>query len=85
MNNARRKLEIPMPAVMLCKTPMNGRGETCRSIGKRKTKYACVVEADESMETVKIFWGRQRLRTSTLTRERRITFSNPTSRRLNAG
>ena len=27
---------------------MNGSGETCRSIGKHKTKYACIVEADES-------------------------------------
>ena len=49
MKNARRKLEIPMPSAMLCKTPISGRSETCRSIGKHKTKYACVVEADESM------------------------------------
>ena len=27
MKNARRKLEIPMPAAMLCKTPVNCRGE----------------------------------------------------------
>ena len=47
--HARRKLEIPMPAAMPCKTPINGRGETCRSIGKHKTKYACIVEADESL------------------------------------
>ena len=47
MRNARRKLEIPMPAAMSCKTPINSRGETCRSIGKRKTKYACIVDADE--------------------------------------
>ena len=46
MNNTRRKLEIPMPAAMPCKTS-SGR-ETCRSIGKHKTKYACIVEADES-------------------------------------
>ena len=31
-----------------CKTPIKGRGETCRSIGKHKTEYSCVVEADES-------------------------------------
>ena len=34
---------------MLCKTPINSRGETCRSIGKSKTKYACIVDADETM------------------------------------
>ena len=49
MKNARRKLDIPMPAAMLCKTPANCRGETCLSIGKRKTKCACIVDADESM------------------------------------
>ena len=38
-----------MPAAMPCKTLVNCRGETCRSIGKHKTKYACVVDADESM------------------------------------
>ena len=49
MENARRKLEIPMPAEMPCKTPTNCRGETCRNIGKRKTRYACIVDASESM------------------------------------
>ena len=49
MKNARRKLEIPMPAAMPCKTPTNCRGETCRNIGKSKTKYACIVDADETM------------------------------------
>ena len=39
-----------MPAAIPCKTQKN-RGETCRSIGKNKTKYACVVDADESMRT----------------------------------
>ena len=38
MENARRKLEIPMPASMPCKTPLNFRDETHRNIGKRKTK-----------------------------------------------
>ena len=47
--NARRKLEIPMPAAMPCKTPVNCRGETCRSVGKSKTKYACIVDGAESM------------------------------------
>ena len=49
MKNARRKLEIPMPAAMPCKTPVNCRGETCSSTGKRKTKYACLVDTDEYM------------------------------------
>ena len=45
--SARRKLEIPMSAAMPCKTPVNCRGETHRNIGKRRTKFACVVGADE--------------------------------------
>ena len=49
MKNARRKLEITMPAAMPCKAPVNCRGETCRNFGKHKTKYACIVDADESM------------------------------------
>ena len=40
MKNARRKFEIPMPVAMPCKTPTNCCGETCRSVGKHKTKYA---------------------------------------------
>ena len=47
MKAARRKLEVPMPAAMPCKIPMKSSGETHRNIGKRKTKYACVVDADE--------------------------------------
>ena len=47
--NASRKLEIPMPAAMPCKSPVNCRREACRSIGKRKTKCACIIDADESM------------------------------------
>ena len=49
MKAARRKLEVPMPAAMPCKTTVKSSGETTRNIGKRKTKYACVVDADESM------------------------------------
>ena len=49
MKAARRKLEVPMPVAMPCKTPINSRGETCRSIEKSKTKYACIVDADETM------------------------------------
>ena len=48
MKAARRKLEVPMPAAMPCKIPIKSSGETHRNIGKRKTKYACVVDADES-------------------------------------
>ena len=48
MENACRKMEVPMPAAMPCKIPINSSGETHRNIGKRKTKYACVVDADES-------------------------------------
>ena len=48
IKKARRKLEIPMPAAMPCKIPIQSSGETHRNIGKRKTKYACVVDADES-------------------------------------
>ena len=47
MKAARRKLEDPMPAAMPCKIPIKSSGETHRTIGKRKTKYACVVDADE--------------------------------------
>ena len=43
-----RKLEIPMPAA----TPFNLQRcpyrETCCAVGEHKTKYACIVEADES-------------------------------------
>ena len=49
MRNARRKLEIPMPAAMPCKTPVKCRGETCRNVGKHKTECACIVDADASM------------------------------------
>ena len=48
MNNGRRKLEIPMPAAMHCKTPINSDGEIYCGTGKSKTKHACIVEADES-------------------------------------
>ena len=48
MKNVRRKLEILVLAAMPCKTPINSLGEVYCGIGKHKTKYACVVEADES-------------------------------------
>ena len=48
MKAARRKLAVPMAAAMPCKTPINSSGETHRNFVKRKTKYACIVDADES-------------------------------------
>ena len=48
MKAARRKLGVPMPAAMPCKIPTKRSGEIHRSIGKRKMKYACVTDADES-------------------------------------
>ena len=48
MKNARRKLQIPMPAAMLCKIQCEKYRETCRVEKKCKTKCACIVEADGS-------------------------------------
>ena len=48
MKAARRKLEVPMPAAMPCKIPIKSSGETHRNVGERKTKYSCIVDADES-------------------------------------
>ena len=49
MKNACRKLETPIPAAMPCKTSLCRSGrETCR-VEEHKTKYACTVEADESL------------------------------------
>ena len=48
MKAARSKLEVPMPAAMPCKVPIKNSGETHRNIGKRKTKRACVIDANES-------------------------------------
>ena len=49
MKHARRKLEIPMAAAMLCRLQHHKHRETCCTVGQHKTKYACIVEADESM------------------------------------
>ena len=49
MKNARSKLEIPMPAAMPCSLQLHKHRETCCTVGQHKTKYACTVEADESM------------------------------------
>ena len=48
MNAAPRKLEVPMPAAMLCRIPFKSIGEPHCNIEARKTKYACVVDADEN-------------------------------------
>ena len=48
MKNARRKLEVPMPAAMRCKIQREKYWETCRVEKNCKTNYACIVEADES-------------------------------------
>ena len=45
--NARRKSEVPMPAAMPCKIRGGKYRETCRNPDASKTKYACIVEADE--------------------------------------
>ena len=50
MESARRKLEIPLPAAMHCKTSLcRSSRETCSTIGEHKTRDACIVEADESV------------------------------------
>ena len=41
--NARRKLEVPMPAPMPCKIRGRKYRETCSTSDTRKTKYACIV------------------------------------------
>ena len=48
MKADRRKLEVPMPAAVPCKIPIKSSGETHRNIRTRKTKYACIVDDDES-------------------------------------
>ena len=48
MKNARRKLEIRIPAAMPCKTPINSGGETHCGVGNNMTKHGCIDEADES-------------------------------------
>ena len=47
IKNARRKLEVPMPAAMPCKIRGRKYKETCRNPDTLKTKYACTIEADE--------------------------------------
>ena len=40
-----------MPAAMPCRLQLHRHRETCGTVGQHKTKYACIVEADESMMT----------------------------------
>ena len=51
MKNARGKFEITMPAAMPCRIQLNQHRETCGNVGQHKTKYACIVEANESEDT----------------------------------
>ena len=46
--NARRKLEVPMAGAMPCRTRREEYMETCSVLDNCDTKYACIVEADES-------------------------------------
>ena len=43
MKNARRKLEVPMPAAMPCKSRREEYREPCRGTENCETKYACIV------------------------------------------
>ena len=47
--HARRKSEVPMPAAMLCKIRRQKYKGICRTPDTRKTKYACIDEADEDL------------------------------------
>ena len=48
VKNERKKLEIRMEAAMPCKIRKNRHRKTCSPSDIRKTKMACIVEADES-------------------------------------
>ena len=48
MKYARRKLDIPMPAAMPCRLQLHKHRETCCTVGQHKTRYAFIVEAEES-------------------------------------
>ena len=48
IKKARRKLEIPMPAALPLGLQLHQHRNTCGTVGPHKTKYACIVEADES-------------------------------------
>ena len=38
-----------MPAELPCRLHLHQHAETCGTVGQHKTKYACIVEADESV------------------------------------
>ena len=44
-----RKLAIPMPAAMPCRLQHDKHMEICGTVRQHKTKYACIVDSDESM------------------------------------
>ena len=44
-----KNAETPMPAAMPCRLQLHQHRETCGKVGQHNTKYACIVEADESM------------------------------------
>ena len=45
--NARKTFEILMPDAIPCKLQRDKYRETCRTVEKHKTKYDCIVEADD--------------------------------------
>ena len=54
MNDARRKLEVPMPAAMPCRTRREEYSETCSVLDKCKTKYAYSVWKELHTKIMKI-------------------------------
>ena len=50
LKNARRKLDVPVPAAMPCRTRREESRKTCSVSENGKTTYACIVEADENYE-----------------------------------
>ena len=50
--NARKKLQVPWEAAMLCKIRSRQCKEICGKSGTHRSKYACIVETNESTESV---------------------------------
>ena len=48
-NKAKQKWAPEVCAAMPCKLQRDKYRETCRTVEEHKTKYVCIVEADESM------------------------------------
>ena len=44
MGNARKKLELPLEAAVLCKTVTKHGKTCCVNSNTRKTRYACIIE-----------------------------------------